>query len=98
MSKGLRISSVAGATNAKCAKAISSATAQHEPRSASIAVQYFTAALATWDVILIPQRDLFEDMNSDSLRGLFLAVDRLCFGREMNQQTDSFGIVDWLYT
>lgn len=59
-SEGLRTSSVAGSNECQCAKAISSATAQHEPRSLSIAVQYFTTALTTWDVIPRAQRIVFQ--------------------------------------
>ena len=59
-SEGLRSSSVAGNNKCQCAKAISSATAQHEPRSLSIAVQYFTTALTTWDVIPRAQRIVFQ--------------------------------------
>lgn len=59
-SEGLRSSSVAGSNDCQCAKAISNATAQHEPRSLSIAVQYFTTALTTWDVIPRAQRIVFQ--------------------------------------
>ncbi len=72
----------------QCAKAISSATAaQHEPRSLSIAVQYFTTALTTWDVILVRNGLCFKDMKFQFLRGLFLAVDRLCL-EEMRRPTN----------
>ena len=58
--EGLRSSSVSGSNECRCAKAISSATTQLEPRSPSIAVQYIATTLATWDVIPRAQRIVFQ--------------------------------------
>lgn len=58
--KGLRDCSVEGSNECQCTKAVTSATVQLEPRSPSIAVQFYATPSATWGIVPRAERRVFQ--------------------------------------